>query len=123
MSTFAILALVLATVAAMEGVAWASHKYILHGFGWAWHRDHHEPHGHRLEKNDRFALVGAAMSTSMFAAGNSARAIERAVRLRARSEEHKSELQSLMRLSSAVFCFQKKKDPLQERRSLLYHHT
>src|SRR3546814_7043543 len=70
MSTFAILALVLATVAAMEGVAWASHKYIMHGFGWAWHRDHHEPHGHRLEKNDRFALVGAAMSTSMFAAGS-----------------------------------------------------
>ncbi|MBB5707741.1 sterol desaturase family protein [Sphingopyxis panaciterrulae] len=70
MSTFAILALVLATVAAMEGVAWASHKYIMHGFGWAWHRDHHEPHGHRLEKNDRFALVGAAMSTSMFAFGS-----------------------------------------------------
>src|SRR3546814_15263347 len=70
MSTFAILALVLATVAAMEGVAWASHKYIMHGFGWAWHRDHHEPYGHRLEKNERFALVGAAMSTPMFTAGS-----------------------------------------------------
>ena len=70
MPTSAIFALVLATVAAMEGVAWASHKYIMHGFGWAWHRDHHEPHGHRLEKNDRFALVGAAMSIAMFAAGS-----------------------------------------------------
>ena len=37
MSTLAIIALVLATVIAMEGVAWASHKYIMHGFGWGWH--------------------------------------------------------------------------------------
>ncbi len=70
MSTLAIIALIFATVVAMEGVAWASHKYIMHGFGWAWHCDHHEPHDKRLEKNDRFALVGAAMSISMFAAGS-----------------------------------------------------
>lgn len=62
--------IVLATVAAMEGVAWASHKYVMHGFGWAWHRDHHEPHDNRLEKNDLFGLLGAAMSISMFAAGS-----------------------------------------------------
>ena len=62
--------IVLATVAAMEWVAWASHKYVMHGFGWAWHRDHHEPHGNVLEKNDRFAIVGAAMSISMFALGS-----------------------------------------------------
>ena len=35
---------------------------IMHGFGWGWHRDHHEPHDNRLEKNDRFALVGAAVA-------------------------------------------------------------
>jgi beta-carotene 3-hydroxylase len=70
MSPLAILMLVLATVLAMEGVAWASHKYIMHGFGWAWHRDHHEPHDKRLEKNDLFALFGAALSISMFAAGS-----------------------------------------------------
>ena len=62
--------IVLATVLAMEGVAWASHKYIMHGFGWAWHRDHHEPHGKVLEKNDLFGLVGAAMSIAMFALGS-----------------------------------------------------
>ena len=62
--------IVLATAAAMEGVAWASHKYIMHGFGWGWHRDHHEPHDKPLEKNDLFALVGAAMSISMFALGS-----------------------------------------------------
>ena len=70
MSTPAIILLILATVAAMEGVAWASHKYIMHGFGWAWHRDHHEPHDKRFEKNDLFAIVGAAMSIAMFAAGS-----------------------------------------------------
>jgi beta-carotene 3-hydroxylase len=63
-------ALVLATVAAMELVAWASHKYVMHGFGWAWHRDHHEPHDRLLEKNDRFALVGAALSIGLFALGS-----------------------------------------------------
>ena len=64
------LLIVLATMLAMEGVAWASHKYVMHGFGWAWHRDHHEPHDGFLEKNDRFALVGAALSIGMFAIGS-----------------------------------------------------
>ena len=70
MSLLAIILLVVATVVAMEFVAWGSHKYIMHGFGWGWHRDHHEPHGRRLEKNDLFAIVGAAMSISMFAIGS-----------------------------------------------------
>jgi len=64
------LLIVLATLAAMEWVAWASHKYIMHGFGWAWHRDHHEPHDRVLERNDLFALVGAVMSIAMFAVGS-----------------------------------------------------
>lgn len=70
MSALLPLSIVLATVAAMEGFAWASHKYVMHGFAWAWHRDHHEPHGKLLEKNDRFALVGAALSIAMFALGS-----------------------------------------------------
>lgn len=70
MSLLAVLLIVLATVAAMEFVAWASHKYIMHGFGWAWHRDHHEPHESFFERNDLYALVGAAMSISMFAVGS-----------------------------------------------------
>ncbi|WP_347303404.1 sterol desaturase family protein [Croceibacterium sp. TMG7-5b_MA50] len=64
------LLIVLASAAAMEWVAWASHKYIMHGWGWAWHRDHHEPHHNMLERNDLYALVGAAMSISMFALGS-----------------------------------------------------
>jgi len=70
MSAIPAIVIVLATVLAMEGVAWSSHKYIMHGFGWAWHRDHHEPHEGFLEKNDRFALFGVAMSISMFALGS-----------------------------------------------------
>ena len=62
--------IVIATVLAMEWVAWASHKYIMHGPGWAWHRDHHEPHDKVLEKNDLYGLVGAVMSISMFALGS-----------------------------------------------------
>ena len=70
MSPVAALASTLAAVAAMEGVAWASHKWIMHGFGWAWHRDHHEPHDKMLEKNDLYAVFGAAISISMFALGS-----------------------------------------------------
>ena len=70
MSIAAIVLIVLATVLAMEGVAWASHKYIMHGWGWGWHRDHHEPHDNKLEKNDLYGIVGAVMSISMFAIGS-----------------------------------------------------
>jgi beta-carotene 3-hydroxylase len=62
--------IVLTSVLAMEWVAWASHKYIMHGWGWAWHRDHHEPHDRTFEKNDLYGVVGAVMSISMFAIGS-----------------------------------------------------
>ncbi|MEP2735869.1 MAG: sterol desaturase family protein [Erythrobacter sp.] len=62
--------IVLASIAAMEWVAWAGHKYVMHGWGWGWHRDHHEPHDNALEKNDLYAFVGAAMSISMFILGS-----------------------------------------------------
>jgi len=70
MSLPAIIATVLLTVLAMEGVAWSSHKYVMHGFGWGWHRDHHEPHASFWERNDLYAVVGAAMSIAMFAVGS-----------------------------------------------------
>jgi beta-carotene 3-hydroxylase len=70
MSIAAIILTVLASVIAMEFVAWGSHKYIMHGWGWGWHRDHHEPHDNTLEKNDLYGIVGAVMSMSMFAVGS-----------------------------------------------------
>ena len=70
MTIWAIILIVLVTVVAMEFVAWGSHKYIMHRWGWGWHRDHHEPHDKALEKNDLFGIVGAVMSISMFAIGS-----------------------------------------------------
>lgn len=70
MSWLAPALIVLATVAAMEVIAWSSHKYVMHGFGWAWHRDHHEPHDKLLEKNDLYAVFGAGMSITAFALGS-----------------------------------------------------
>ena len=64
------LLIIIVTVLAMEMVAWSSHKYIMHGWGWAWHRDHHEPHENVLEKNDLYGVVGAIMSISMFMWGS-----------------------------------------------------
>ena len=65
-----VILIVLAAFIAMECVAWGAHKYIMHGWGWGWHRDHHEPHDKPLEKNDLYGIVGAVMSISMFAVGS-----------------------------------------------------
>ncbi|WP_225205809.1 sterol desaturase family protein [Novosphingobium huizhouense] len=70
MDTVIAIVIVVATVLGMELVAWSSHKYVMHGFGWNWHRDHHERHDGFFEKNDLYALVGAALSISMFAIGS-----------------------------------------------------
>ncbi|WP_285008551.1 sterol desaturase family protein [Pedobacter faecalis] len=52
--------IVLATFIVMEGVAWLAHKYVMHGWLWRWHKDHHkkETEGF-LEHNDFFFLVFA----------------------------------------------------------------
>ena len=70
MNIFTILAIVLSAVIFMEGFAWTVHKYVMHGWGWGWHRDHHEPHDNVLEKNDLYGVVGAFMSMAMFALGS-----------------------------------------------------
>lgn len=53
------------TVLAMEWVAWFSHKYIMHGWGWAWHESHHRPREGWFELNDLYAVVGAAISITL----------------------------------------------------------
>mgnify|MGYP002785004336 CR=1 FL=1 len=69
MSVLEIIGVVSAAVIGMELFAWYAHKYIMHGWGWAWHRDHHEPHDNVLEKNDLFAVVFASIVIAMFAVG------------------------------------------------------
>ncbi|MEQ9306887.1 MAG: beta-carotene hydroxylase [Marinoscillum sp.] len=63
------IALVLGTFFFMEGVAWATHKYVMHGVLWSWHRSHHKKHSHILERNDLFALVFSVPSIALIVAG------------------------------------------------------
>lgn len=50
------------TFFAMEFVAWFTHKYVMHGFLWALHQDHHQPSTGPFEKNDIFFLIYAIPS-------------------------------------------------------------
>ncbi len=50
----------LITIFLMEGVAWFTHKYIMHGPLWFLHRDHHKKdHNSFFERNDFFFLIFA----------------------------------------------------------------
>lgn len=46
----------------MEFMAWFTHKYVMHGFLWVLHKDHHVHTGKRFEWNDLFALMFAIPS-------------------------------------------------------------
>ncbi|MEN8882378.1 MAG: sterol desaturase family protein [Polaribacter sp.] len=55
----------------MEGITWLTHKYVMHGFGWFLHADHHEPgYPHVFEKNDAFFVVFAVPSIALFFLGS-----------------------------------------------------
>lgn len=53
----------------MEGVAWFTHKYVMHGVMWNWHKSHHVHHNEPLEKNDLFAIVFGGVSITTFVLG------------------------------------------------------
>ena len=46
----------------MELIAWFMHKYVMHGFLWEIHKDHHNPDGKLIQKNDFFFLIFAIPS-------------------------------------------------------------
>ncbi len=46
----------------MEFNAWWLHKYVMHGFLWDLHEDHHRPYQSIFQKNDAFFLVFALPS-------------------------------------------------------------
>lgn len=55
--------IVLSTFFFMEFVAWFTHKYIMHGFLWVLHDDHHNRNIEKFfEKNDSFFLIFAIPS-------------------------------------------------------------
>lgn len=73
MTALLYIGITIATVFFMEFVAWFAHKYVMHGFLWDWHEDHHKPHHEKdgfFEKNDLFFLVFAIPSMCCYIIGS-----------------------------------------------------
>lgn len=61
------IAAVLLTFLFMEFMAWATHKFVMHGLLWVLHRDHHKKdHGSVFERNDAFFLIFAVPAITLF---------------------------------------------------------
>src|SRR5512133_117451 len=64
--------LIIVSFCFMEFVAWSNHKYIMHGFLWKLHKDHHltdiagKP---VLQKNDLFFLIYATPAIILILTG------------------------------------------------------
>ncbi|SHI67336.1 beta-carotene 3-hydroxylase [Aquimarina spongiae] len=53
------------TFSIMEFMAWFTHKYVMHGFLWVLHKDHHhKDHDSWWERNDLFFVFYAVVSMS-----------------------------------------------------------
>lgn len=51
----------------MECVTWLTHKYVMHGFMWYFHADHHQPkYANVFERNDIFFVIFAIPSIVLF---------------------------------------------------------
>jgi beta-carotene 3-hydroxylase len=62
--------IILGTFLAMEFVAWFAHKYVMHGFLWFLHKDHHQHEPGFWEKNDTFFLIFAIPSAACYIIGS-----------------------------------------------------
>jgi len=70
MNLILILSIIFATFLFMEFVAWSIHKYIMHGFLWYLHKDHHQVDKNKiLQKNDAFFLIFAIPSAILIIYG------------------------------------------------------
>ncbi|MDB5697116.1 MAG: beta-carotene hydroxylase [Sphingomonas bacterium] len=61
--------LFLLTIAVMEGVAYAAHRWIMHGWGWFLHESHHRPRTGNWELNDLYAVIFAVPSIALLYGG------------------------------------------------------
>ena len=61
--------IVAATVAGTELAATLIHRHVMHGFGWGWHRSHHEPHDDLFETNDLYAVGFGVASVLLMIGG------------------------------------------------------
>ena len=63
----------LVTYVLMECVTWCTHKFVMHGFLWYLHADHHQPkYAHIFERNDVFFVIFAIPSIVLFYFGAAA---------------------------------------------------
>ncbi len=62
MSILFYILLLLGTFLAMEGVTWLTHRFVMHGFLWYLHKDHHQVQPGFFEKNDAFFIIFAIPS-------------------------------------------------------------
>ena len=69
MNTLINILLVVTAFLFMEFVAWFTHKYVMHGFLWILHKDHHIRDGRKLEWNDAFAVIFALPSILLIYTG------------------------------------------------------
>jgi len=53
----------------MEGVAWATHRYLMHGPLWVLHESHHRPRESWFELNDLFGIFFSVVSLSLAISG------------------------------------------------------
>ena len=62
--------IVLTVFLSMEGATWLIHKYVMHGFLWVLHRDHHD-HSNEgpFEKNDWFFFIFATPAITLMYLG------------------------------------------------------
>lgn len=62
---------VIITFLFMEFTAWFTHKYVMHGFLWNLHLDHHQiDHDKVLQKNDYFFLIFAVPAVAFIILGS-----------------------------------------------------
>lgn len=51
----------------MECVTWCTHKFVMHGFMWYFHADHHQPkYANVFERNDIFFVIFSIPSILLF---------------------------------------------------------
>ena len=62
MSVWLFILIALFTFVIMEGITWLTHRFIMHGFLWSLHQDHHKKGPGFFEKNDAFFLIFAIPS-------------------------------------------------------------
>ena len=70
MKTVLCIVIFLGTFSVMEFMAWFTHKYVMHGFLWSLHKDHHKKdHDSWFERNDAFFIFYALVSMVFFYLG------------------------------------------------------